>query len=71
MAQFEATLSGRRIKLPTLVVHDRVDTVNPFADGQAFVDAVEGARMLATDGLGHRAILKDADVVAGVAAFAA
>ncbi len=69
MAHFEAPVSGRRIRLPTLVVHDRDDRVNPISDGQAFVDAIDGARMLATNGLGHRALLKDAAVVAEVVAF--
>ena len=70
MTQFEPQTSGRRIGVPTLVVHDRDDAVNAFGDGQAFVDAIDGARMLATQGLGHRALLKDMGVVAEVVAFA-
>jgi pimeloyl-ACP methyl ester carboxylesterase len=69
MRHFEPDVVGSRIRVPTLVVHDRNDTVNRFADGQAFVDAVPGAALLETDGLGHRAILKDTDVIARVAAF--
>jgi len=71
MRHFEPDVVGSRIRVPTLVVHDRNDTVNRFADGQAFVDAVPGAGLLETDGLGHRAILKDTDVIARVAAFVA
>jgi pimeloyl-ACP methyl ester carboxylesterase len=57
--------------VPTLVVHDRGDGINAFADGQAFAHAVQGAQLLATEGLGHRKILKDPGVLAQVAVFAA
>lgn len=69
MHHFEAPMVGARIRLPTLVVHDRNDTINPFSDGEAFAGAVPGAQLMATEGLGHRAILKDAAVAARVLAF--
>ena len=69
MAQFEADAAGARIGQATLVVHDRGDTVNAFADGQAFVQAIEGARLYATAALGHRGILKDDAVVAEISGF--
>ncbi|MDP3669552.1 MAG: alpha/beta hydrolase [Telluria sp.] len=69
MAQFEPAAAGPRVRVPTLVVHDRNDTINGFADGQAYAQAVSGAQLLATEGLGHRAILKDAQVIARVVAF--
>jgi pimeloyl-ACP methyl ester carboxylesterase len=69
MPQFEPVSVGPRIRLPTLVVHDRGDNINPFADGLAFAGAVRGAELLATDGLGHRKILKDAQVLGRVAIF--
>lgn len=71
MPQFEPDAVGARIGVPTLVVHDRDDTVNRFPDGQAFAHAVRGSRLVATQGLGHRRILKDAQVLDQVAAFAA
>ena len=71
MAQFDALACGPRILLPTLVVHDRDDKVNPFADGEAYVAAVSGAALMATRGLGHRTILKDEAVLARVAQFLA
>ncbi len=70
MHHFEPAILGARVKLPTLVVHDHKDTINLFSDGAAYVDAIAGARMLSTEGLGHRAVLKDAAVVAQVVAFA-
>ena len=60
MPQFEPAAVGPRIRVPTLVVHDRGDSINRFADGQAYAHAIRGAQLVATEGLGHRKILKDA-----------
>lgn len=71
MPELEPPVVGPRIRVPTLVVHDRTDRVNRFADGMAFAHAIRGARLLATQGLGHRKILGDPGVIGQVAAFAA
>lgn len=71
MPQFEPAAVGPRITLPTLVVHDRQDSINRFADGVAYSEAIAGARLLATEGLGHRKILKDEEVLRQVAVFLA
>jgi pimeloyl-ACP methyl ester carboxylesterase len=71
MPQFEPAAVGPRITLPTLVVHDRQDSINRFADGVAYSETIAGARLLATEGLGHRKILKDDEVLRQVAAFLA
>jgi len=70
MPQFEPQAVGARIGMPTLVVHDRGDSINRFADGQAYCEAIGDAQLLATEGLGHRKILKDAQVIGRVAIFA-
>jgi len=70
MRQFEPPAVAPRIRVPTLVVHDREDRINAFADGQAYAHAVTGAQLLATEGLGHRRLLKDGAVMARVALFA-
>jgi pimeloyl-ACP methyl ester carboxylesterase len=69
MRQLEPEAVGPRIRVPTLVVHDRGDTVNRFADGQAFARTIGGAELLATEGLGHTRLLKDAAVLERVARF--
>lgn len=69
MPQFEPRAVGSRIAAPTLVVHDRSDPVNRFADGQAFASAVSNAQLFATEGLGHRKILKEPAVLDTIAAF--
>jgi pimeloyl-ACP methyl ester carboxylesterase len=67
MPLFEPDALGHRIGVPTLIVHDRGDSVNRFADGQAYAHAIRDARFVATEGLGHRKMLKDAQVLAEVA----
>lgn len=69
MPQLEPDAVGPRIRVPTLVVHDQGDSINKFADGQAYAHAIRGAQLLATQGLGHRKILKDPAVLAKVALF--
>lgn len=71
MRQFEPPAVGPRITLPTLVVHDRGDRINRFADGEAYRDHIAGATLLATEGLGHRKILQQAEVLQAVADFVA
>lgn len=71
MPQFEPAAVGPRIRQPTLIVHDRRDSINRFADGVAYSEAIRDARLLATQDLGHRRILKDGDVLREVTAFLA
>ncbi|MEO7547527.1 MAG: alpha/beta hydrolase, partial [Ramlibacter sp.] len=70
MAQFEPQAVGPRIRVPTLVVHDRGDSINRFADAQAYCREIRDVQLLATEGLGHRKILKDAQVIGRIAIFA-
>jgi pimeloyl-ACP methyl ester carboxylesterase len=69
MPLFEPEAAGPRVRVPTLVVHDRGDGVNRFADGQAWAHAIRGARFVATEGLGHRKMLKSAQVLGETAIF--
>jgi pimeloyl-ACP methyl ester carboxylesterase len=52
-----------------LVVHDRGDREVPFWHGQRLVTAWRNAMLHATDGLGHRRILRDDAVIAEVVEF--
>jgi pimeloyl-ACP methyl ester carboxylesterase len=69
MRQFEPNAVGPRIAQSVLVVHDRKDSINPFADGQAYQQAITGATMLQTEDLGHRRILKDESTIQAIADF--
>lgn len=69
MAAWEAHTVAPRLALPTLVVHDQQDRVNPFGDGQAYAGLAPRARLFSTSGLGHRRPLRDAQVLAEVTGF--
>ncbi len=56
---------------PLLLVHDREDAEVPFADGEALAAAWPQTRLVATRGLGHRKLLRDASVVQRVVGFIA
>lgn len=49
---------------PALILHDVADREVPFSHGAAIAAAWPGAELLATQNLGHRRILSDADVIA-------
>ena len=70
VTEFDATLQARYLDepLPTLVVHDRDDRQTPYADAKAFASAV-GAEFLGTEGLGHRKVLRDPEVIKRVVEF--
>lgn len=68
MRQFEPAAVGPRVTVPTLIVHDREDRINRFADAEAYRDAIAGARLVATEGLGHTRLLRDEQVVQAVLA---
>jgi pimeloyl-ACP methyl ester carboxylesterase len=69
MRLFEPDAVGPSVTQPTLVVHDRGDRINPFADGEAFARDIPNAQLVATEGLGHRRVLSDAGVLQAVSAF--
>lgn len=59
---------ARRIRTPLLVAHDIGDRDVPIAHGYAYTIGT-GARLLATDGLGHTRILRDRHVVDSAVQF--
>lgn len=65
------TAAPRHHAAPMLVVHDHSDREVPFESGAAIADAWPGARLLATTGLGHRRILRDARVIDAAVSFVA
>ena len=52
-----------------LLVHDRSDSDVPYEQAVEIAGAWPGARLVATDGLGHRGVLRDAGVVREVIDF--
>ena len=60
---------GRHIRVPVLVVHDKRDNMVGFEESDAILAHVPTARRLATSGLGHRAVTRDAEVIAAAVRF--
>ena len=62
---------AQRMKAPLLIVHDRDDDDVPHAEGRALAAHWPGARLVTTEGLGHRRIVRDPEVVSLAADFVA
>ena len=72
VAEFDARVQAAHADpIPTLVVHDVGDRQTSYDDARALAAALPDARFVTTEGLGHRRILRDPDVVTQVAAFIA
>ena len=67
--EFDIPALARHREGPLLVIHDRGDDEVPWSDGAAIAAAWPGARLVTTEGLGHRRILKDARVVDAAVRF--
>jgi hypothetical protein len=63
--------NARTLTAPALIVHDRDDREVPWRQGEMIAGAWTGALWLATRGLGHRRILRDATTVKAVVDFLA
>lgn len=60
-----------RLGAQALVMHDRDDRMMPWTHGATVARLWPGARLLSTDGLGHRRILADESVTRAAADFVA
>lgn len=65
-----AARAAARSRTRALVIHDRDDRVVPWTQGAQIAHQWPGARLLSTDGLGHRRILEDELVTRATADFA-
>lgn len=64
-----ADRNARTLNVPALIVHDRDDRDVPWTQGALIAEAWPGAQWLATQGLGHRRILRDAGTVQAIVDF--
>jgi pimeloyl-ACP methyl ester carboxylesterase len=69
MDDLEVPRLASDLDTPALVVHDRADAEVPFEAGASIAASWPGARLLATDGLGHRRILRHPRVASEIASF--
>jgi len=60
---------GTALKLPVLIVHDEGDLAVNFESATAIHNSWPGSKLLKTQGLGHRRILKDSKVIKDVTDF--
>jgi pimeloyl-ACP methyl ester carboxylesterase len=68
-ADIEGPALARGLRVPALLVHDGDDKEAALENSRAIAGALPGSVLLATEGLGHRRIVKDASVVKRVVEF--
>lgn len=69
--RLNARTLGPSVAAPLLVIHDRQDREVPLEAGAEVARSAADGRLLVTDGLGHRRILKDPRVAAAAVTFLA
>jgi len=69
--ELEVPRVAPRLAAQALVIHDRDDRMMPWTHGASVARHWPGARLLTTDGLGHRRILADERVTLAAADFVA
>ena len=69
--ELELARLSPRLSAAALVIHDRDDRMVSWTQGANFARLWPGARLLSTDGLGHRRILEDQHVTLAAAQFIA
>jgi hypothetical protein len=70
IASYDLPKLGASARSPLLVVHDTTDREVPFSDGER-VARGWNAELVATSGLGHVRLLRDASVVERAVSFVA
>jgi pimeloyl-ACP methyl ester carboxylesterase len=70
LSNYDTAQAAAQIQAPILTVHDPRDPLVPFAHAERYVQYSSNARLRPAPGLGHLSLLRDADVVTEVTAFA-
>jgi pimeloyl-ACP methyl ester carboxylesterase len=63
MGQFDPTWLAPRLHQPTLLLHDRADRTAPLVGSEQMAAQLPQGRLVVTEGLGHRRVLQDAEVL--------
>lgn len=71
LSKLDVAAFGAQVAVPTLIIHDRDDKEVFFNHALAFSRALPSATLVATEGLGHRRILRDPDVIERAVRFIA
>lgn len=65
----DLTEAGPRLRLPLLCIHDASDRVIPLERTREVVERWPSARLLETEGLGHRRLLRSQEVIGHAVAY--
>jgi pimeloyl-ACP methyl ester carboxylesterase len=69
LADIHGPSRAAEIRVPGLLFHDAQDREVPLSHAEAYAAAWPGARLVRTEGLGHRRILRDEALIAQAVAF--
>ncbi len=62
-SDYSLGLTAREMTTPLLIVHDREDRETYWSEGNALAEIWRGARLITTNGLGHRRVLRESAVI--------
>lgn len=71
LSHFSAKRVAAELNLPGLVIHDRGDTVVPYSDAEKIVSKWSNAKLITTEGLDHRGMLTNPEIIKQVVDFVA
>ena len=69
LEELSGAVSAGAVKVPTLVIHDEDDIDVPVNAAHEIASSLENAEILITEGLGHRRILGNRDVIKRIVNF--
>ena len=69
MDTYSGAVSASAVKIPTLVIHDEQDVDVHISSAYEIRDVLENGELMITEGLGHRRILGDKDVINKITTF--
>lgn len=63
MENYSGAVSARQVSIPTLVIHDKQDVDVPVSAAHDLYSSLENGELFITEGLGHRRILGNREVI--------
>lgn len=71
MDNYSGAVSAKAVRVPTLVVHDKKDVDVEVSSAYEIDEVLENSSLFITEGLGHRRILGDSEVINKITTFIA
>lgn len=68
-SDYSLAQTAREMTAPLLIIHDRDDRETFWSEGNALAQAWPGARLITTEGLGHRRVLREPALIEEVLRF--